>query len=317
MAPPNYNAAEARQKLASLRMGLSEPGITASQGFNAYDPTEVVTLGLELLKTSETEIEWFAVLEQVFVACLDKGDIRGASALLTKIESRFSYDSSVRVKRLHGLLAESHGDFDRAIEIYNAALEQDEVNVLIHKRLVAVLVSQGKRTEAIERLVVYVDAFMQDVEGWTELAALYLEENMLQQAAFCFEELLMLRPQNHLYHVRYAELLYTLGKFDPAVKYYCAALELCRDNVRALCGLRVATAAVLAGQGKEKGAATGGKNAKKVVSVTREGDEVDVVDSETITALSKLANDRLSALYTEAAPEYPMINTVVKSWLST
>lgn len=32
-----------------------------------------------------------------------------------------------------------------------------------------------------------------------------------RQAAFCYEELIMLNPNNSNYHIRYADILYTLG----------------------------------------------------------------------------------------------------------
>ncbi len=32
-----------------------------------------------------------------------------------------------------------------------------------------------------------------------------------RQAAFCYEELLMMAPTNSIYHTRYADVLYTVG----------------------------------------------------------------------------------------------------------
>ncbi|KAJ3178953.1 ER membrane complex subunit 2 [Geranomyces variabilis] len=318
MAPTKFNATTAKAKLAALRMGLVEAGASEHTQPVTYDPSDVADLASQLLATSLNPVERLAVREQAFIASLDSGDLRAASAHLSVIEKQFSFDESVRVQRLHGLLAEAHGDFARAVEIYSAALEKDETNVLIYKRVVAVLVSQGKRAEAIEKLVAYVDAFMQDVEGWTELAALYLEENMLPQAQFCFEELLLLRPQNHLYHVRYAEVLYTGGKFELAIKHYCAALELCKDNVRALYGLKVATAAALAARAKivpGKGS-KGGRGSSTSLATKDAAAEDEAVDDETIASLSAVASKRLAALYEAGGKEGATSHSVVKTWLA-
>jgi hypothetical protein len=50
---------------------------------------------------------------------------------------------------------------------------------------------------------------------------------MLKQAAFAIEEVLMLKPTNHLYLLEYADLVSELGDLDLASKNYCAALEIC------------------------------------------------------------------------------------------
>ena len=60
-----------------------------------------------------------------------------------------------------------------------------------------------------------------------------------QQAGFCLEELILLQPQNHFYHLKYAEILYTSDNFTVALKEFCRVVELCEDNVRALCGIKL------------------------------------------------------------------------------
>ncbi len=60
-----------------------------------------------------------------------------------------------------------------------------------------------------------------------------------QQAGFCLEELILLQPQNHFYHLKYAEILYTNDNIPVALKQFCRVLELCEDNIRALCGIKL------------------------------------------------------------------------------
>mmetsp|Transcript_5027 Transcript_5027/g.12061 ORF Transcript_5027/g.12061 Transcript_5027/m.12061 type:complete len:135 (+) Transcript_5027:520-924(+) len=86
---------------------------------------------------------------------------------------------------------------------------------------------------------------MTDVEAWQELADLYLSEMQLEHAKFCYEELILHAPQNYIYHLKYAEILYTLGDFVTARKYFAQSLELNKDgNLRALFGLNMCTVAV-------------------------------------------------------------------------
>ena len=61
------------------------------------------------------------------------------------------------------------------------------------------------------------------------------------------EELLLLCPENYLYHLQYADILYTLGGKDNyklSAQYYAQSIELnSTHNVRALYGYLLATKA--------------------------------------------------------------------------
>lgn len=62
-----------------------------------------------------------------------------------------------------------------------------------------------------------------------------------KQAAFCYEELLLLAPGELTYHLLYADILYTLGgghNVTAAFGYYCQAVESSGGNcARALFGV--------------------------------------------------------------------------------
>lgn len=113
---------------------------------------------------------------------------------------------------------------------------------LASKRQIALLKERGKYNEAIDALTKYLDTYYDDAEGWTELCNLYLSQNLYEQAAFCCEELIILQPANHIWYLKYAEILYTVNNLPLALKHYCKVLELCTDNVRALYGLQLVRA---------------------------------------------------------------------------
>lgn len=107
------------------------------------------------------------------------------------------------------------------------------------KRQIALLQARGKHQEAIEALTKYLDTYYDDAEGWSELCNLYLAQHLYEQAAFCCEELILLQPANHIWYLKYAEILYTVNNLPLALKHYCKVLELCTDHVRALYGLQL------------------------------------------------------------------------------
>jgi tetratricopeptide (TPR) repeat protein len=104
-----------------------------------------------------------------------------------------------------------------------------------------VLEQMGKAAEAAKALVDYLETYSADGDAWFELARLYLAEGQHRKAAFCYEELLLLAPTNHAFHLKYAEILYTLGTaadLKTARGYFAHALNLCpQNNARALYGL--------------------------------------------------------------------------------
>ncbi|KAJ9085904.1 Inositol phosphatase SIW14 [Entomophthora muscae] len=59
------------------------------------------------------------------------------------------------------------------------------------------------------------------------------------------EELILIEPINHIYHLKYAEILYSLGNMDISMKEFCRVIELCPNHVRAFYGVHLCTRKLL------------------------------------------------------------------------
>merc|ERR1712141_568339 len=152
----------------------------------------------------------------------------------------FDIDSSQRMRRLRAMKFEMLEQYDKAIDILDSILEEDDSNSQARKRKIAILKAQGENVKAIAELVKYLKDFMADGEAWMELCDLYILEQDYAKASFCCEELILQHPHNHLYYQRYAEIRYTQGGFEQleqAKVYYCHAIRLNPNNMRALYGL--------------------------------------------------------------------------------
>ncbi|XP_075546395.1 ER membrane protein complex subunit 2-like isoform X2 [Dermacentor variabilis] len=185
--------------------------------------------------------EKWVVYEQVCIAALDCHEMALAKECLNKLDEEFP--GSLRVKKLEAMQLEALEKYDEAFEQYDALLAQDEANSAVHKRRVAVLLSQQMVGEAVRELSDYLRRFMGDQEAWLQLCGLYLREQDLARAAFCLEELILCNPHNHLYYQRYAEIQYTIGNMETmelARSYFAQAVKLNPNNVRALYGLFLA-----------------------------------------------------------------------------
>lgn len=189
--------------------------------------------------------EW-TLYEQVAIAAMDCQHLDVAKEYIKALQGKFR--ESKRVGRLEAMLLEAKGLWAEAEKAYSSLLEDNQFDQVIHKRRVAMAKAQGNLSGAIEWLNKYLEIFMADVDAWRELAETYVSLQMYKQAAFCYEELLLSQPTIPLYHLAYADVLYTLGgaeNLHAAKKYYAATIDLTGGkNSRALFGILLCASAI-------------------------------------------------------------------------
>ncbi|KAJ7978093.1 ER membrane protein complex subunit 2 [Quillaja saponaria] len=211
---------------------------------------KVVKHGLSILndakKRSSLGPDDWTLYEQVAVAAMDCQSLGVAKDCIKVLQKRFP--ESKRVGRLEAMLLEAKGSWQEAEEAYASLLEDNSLDQVIHKRKVALAKAQGNISGAIESLNKYLEIFMADHEAWRELAEIYVSLQMYKQAAFCYEELILSQPTIPLYHLAYADVLYTLGGLENlqnAKKYYASAIDLTGGkNTRALFGICLCSSAI-------------------------------------------------------------------------
>ncbi|KJE95999.1 tetratricopeptide repeat protein [Capsaspora owczarzaki ATCC 30864] len=199
------------------------------------------------------EAERWDVLEQVARAAMDCGRARPtrgeeeslAATLVKQLAARFP--ESNRVKLLQGELFEAQGDWAGATQLYDELLTETPNHAAATKRKAVIFKSRGDIPKAISVLAAYVQQAMADYEAWVELSELYLSRGDFQRAAFCFEELILSNPLSPVYHIRYAETLYTMGSLENlqlARKHYANACKIQPDDARSLLGLYMTCSAL-------------------------------------------------------------------------
>ncbi|KAI4457546.1 tetratricopeptide repeat protein [Holotrichia oblita] len=182
------------------------------------------------------------VVEQVCIAALDCHRLDIAEFCIRYLNKEFPY--SLRVEKYKAMILEAQERYEEALDILENIINADKTNSAARKRIVAIFKAQGRNVEAIKQLTEYLKTYMTDNEAWQELSELYIAEQDFQKAAFCVEELILHSPHNHLLHQRYADIRYTQGgteNMELARAYYCQALKLNPNNMRALYGLYLAT----------------------------------------------------------------------------
>ncbi|XP_068635357.1 uncharacterized protein [Aristolochia californica] len=206
-------------------------------------PEKVLKYGLAILnnpkKRSKLGGEEWTLYEQVAVAAMDCQRLDVAKDCINTLQKKFP--GSLRIGRLEGMFLEAKGSWADAEKAYSCLLEENPLDQAIHKRKIAMEKAKGNIPSAIELLNKYLETFMADHEAWRELAELYVSLQMYKQAAFCYEELILCQPTIPLYHLAYADVLYTLGGLEnlqAAKKYYSSTIDLSGGkNIRALYGV--------------------------------------------------------------------------------
>jgi tetratricopeptide (TPR) repeat protein len=204
--------------------------------------------------------------EQILLAALDMHHSGLIEEMDEQLAAAFPGGSNRRL-RLHAMREEAQAAQKRqftddaevqptdAAMIYDGMVRENPSNVLARKRQIALALSAGKEGEAVEQLVEFLRVFQNDLAGWLELGELYAARNNLEEAKFCYEEVLTMNPLNpsHPFHVcRYAEILFSMGDdrspelVEQARCYFALSLQMqLKGNLRALYGLLAASRHVL------------------------------------------------------------------------
>lgn len=250
---------------------------------------------LSLFSATESADLW-AIYENLLLSCLRTGNDEAAAECLSRLVGRFGANNE-RIMALKGLFREASAQDDEALrkilKEYDDILKEDEANIPIAKRRVALLRSMGKIQEAITALTTLVDFTPIDSEGWAELADLYLSQGLYAQAIHALEEVLVLVPNAWNMQARLGEVCLmaataTATTESPArylaesVKRFCRSVELCDDYLRGYYGLKKVTDQLLSEPGKSK--------------KQTDSDLFTLPEPTTVEKLNQLATERLAEI---------------------
>lgn len=149
--------------------------------------------------------------EQIAIAAIDLNDLPTAESILSKLQKQFP--KSTRVQRLQGMIFESQGKFDDALQIYDSILKDNVADIFVRKRKVCVYKAKNDVPKMIEAINQVLQFFPAEVGCWLELGELYLNMNDYEASKHCYEELILLEPRNAHFHCRLAEILYSIGRY--------------------------------------------------------------------------------------------------------
>ncbi|KAH8739047.1 hypothetical protein FG386_003680 [Cryptosporidium ryanae] len=143
------------------------------------------------------------------------------------------YGNTFRFKKLVGMLFESRGEHDKAIEIYKKLLKLDPEDLSLRMRLICIL--HNKIPDLIED---HIKECIMDIDAWKFKAYhLLLIGKDYKDILYCMEELLLHEPQNLDIINTIADIYMVLGDIINSKKYFSLALNIRKTNIRALWGI--------------------------------------------------------------------------------
>ncbi|KAI0708697.1 TPR-like protein [Earliella scabrosa] len=187
--------------------------------------------GLALLErgayAKKGEEGWDAV-EKLALAALDQGKVEVADRCIQVLTDKFP--GSARVDCLAGIRLEATEGPETALQYYDELLEADPTNLAAWRRKAHVLRRMGKLDRAVHELSTLLDTFYSDVDGWLELADIYLFCEQYTYALQSLSHALLLSPQNPTYFLQYAETAYLAEDIPLALKTFLQAVDMTDDD---------------------------------------------------------------------------------------
>ncbi|KAK9172863.1 Tetratricopeptide repeat family protein [Cryptosporidium meleagridis] len=141
--------------------------------------------------------------------------------------------STFRYKKLVGMLLESRGEIEKALDVYKQLLKFDPEDLEIRRRVISVLFENN-----VSLIDEHLRECIMDINAW-KMKAYYLLTHTLEyeSALYCMEEILLHEPQNIDTINIIADLHLALGNYSKSRQYFCLTLNIQKSNLRALWGI--------------------------------------------------------------------------------
>lgn len=177
--------------------------------------------------------------QKLLESCTDLFNTNSSSVLIRVLIKQF--EKEPRILKHHILNLYKIGDTVRGDSILKSLLSSDQQNRDLQHIGLAFYKKNMLNNEYVEKLVSYLEGNFTDVDAWIELGNLYEKNLDFDKAVHCYEEVLLLKPNDMRVFMKLGQLYFTQGtapKLEVAKKYFCFVLTNQQDNLRALHGLK-------------------------------------------------------------------------------
>ena len=178
-------------------------------------------------------------LQKLLESANDLHNLNTSSYIIRALIKHFEKDP--RILKHHVLNLYKVGADVRGDSMLKTLLGADQQNRDLQHVGLAYFKKNMLQHEYAKKLADYLEKNFTDVDAWVELGNIYEENLDFDKATHCYEEVLLLKPNDMRVFMKLGQLYFTQGtqsKMEIAKKYFCYVLTIQGDNLRALYGLK-------------------------------------------------------------------------------
>ena len=178
-------------------------------------------------------------LQKILESATDLCHISTSCHAIRVLNNQFKKEP--RILRNHVLNLYKVGADTRGDSVLKSLLVSDQQNRSLQHVGLSYYKKNMLPNEYAEKLINYLEANFTDHKAWIELGNIYEENLDFVKATHCYEEILLLQPNDMRIFIKLGQLYFTQGttpKLEIAKKYFCYVLTNQQDNLRALHGLK-------------------------------------------------------------------------------
>lgn len=187
----------------------------------------------------------FSFLESQFYLAMELKNYQKARDIMNEIYK--TYKGEMKVFRM---LSEKNeldpkGDINLSVNKYKELMllnQEDRKSIkryLLFTKFGLKMDDANEVSEYINKWNEYLKAYMDDIDGWNELAEVYLQCNNYNKAIYCLEELILHNPNDYRTMIKIGDIYASMGNTESmktALKYYSQSI-LIQETPRAFFGI--------------------------------------------------------------------------------
>lgn len=187
-------------------------------------------------------IEAYFFKEKLFYVCLELKKVKKAHMLITDIYKEFGSEKPIIRMLSEKNEIDPKNEGTTSLEKYKQLIlynQDDRRSLKRYLMLMKFSYSNAEVRNYIELWNEYLKVYMDDSDGWNELAEVYLSTQNFTKAIFCFEELLLHNPNNYIILIKIGDIQSSFNNNESAsiaLKYYSQS-ALIKPTPRAFWGI--------------------------------------------------------------------------------
>lgn len=156
---------------------------------------------------------------------------------LIEVQKLLNIEESVELLNLLGIILNAQNKTDKALDVFNKALEKDKKNIPIYKNKISILLKENKDDELIECYQNLIKIDKNNVSYYNNLAIIFDRNNKKELALKTINKAIDINSKSEISYINKATILFDKNNketYEKSKKPLFKALEINPNNLNAL-----------------------------------------------------------------------------------